>query len=115
LYNPGNNTRDMRPFCRLLVQEAGFQGVRPHRQNFWFGENPGKICGNLGKMYENLIKIAVCVLILLKWHPKCVQTFFWRTYLFLVLFGQVRGNLGKIGAWSALFSKNGFFWRLFCL
>jgi len=32
--------------------------------------------------------------------------FLWRLCLFSVLFGQVRGNLGKNGAWSALISKN---------
>ena len=38
-------------------------GVQPHHQNFLFGENPGKICGNFGKMPEYLRKIAVYALI----------------------------------------------------
>jgi len=43
--------------CQLVVsvvQEAGVQGVQAHPQKFWFGENPGKIHGNLGKISENL-------------------------------------------------------------
>jgi len=46
------------------------QGVQPLPQNFWFGENPGKICGNLGKICENVRKIAVCALNSQKWYPK---------------------------------------------
>ena len=41
--------------CQLVVsvvQEAGVQGVQAHPQKFWFGENPGKIHGNLGKTSE---------------------------------------------------------------
>jgi len=66
-----------------LVQEAGVQGVQAHPQNFWFGENPGKItwnpgkiCGNLGKMPEYLRKIAVYALILQKSADLC---FYWRS------------------------------------
>jgi len=30
------------------------QGMQPHPQKFWFGENPGKISENLLKRLENL-------------------------------------------------------------
>jgi len=47
-------------------------------------------------MCENVQKIAVCTLILQKWHPNDLQTFiFLRSYFYLAGFGQVRGNLGK--------------------
>ena len=52
---------------------SGGAGVQLHKQDFWFGKNPGKftwnpgkICGNLGKICENVRKIAVCALILQK-------------------------------------------------
>jgi len=110
---------------------GGVQGVLPHSQNFRFGENPVKIlqnprktCGNLGKMYENHRKIAVCALILQKWHPKwkCRRFFFGDCVCFCSFFGHVR-NLGKNAVWSALISKNApsmkwnvdVFWRSFCL
>jgi len=54
-------------------------------QNFWFDENPGKICENLGKMCENLRKIVLCALILQKWRPKskCRRFHvFWRSCFF---------------------------------
>jgi len=78
------------------------QGVKLHSHNVLFGENPGKICGHLGKLYGNLRKIAVCALI----YKNGTQNesadvffcFFWSSSLTLVLFGQVRGNLGKNGA-----------------
>jgi len=35
---------------RSLAPEAGVQGVQAHPQKFLFGENPGKIRGNLGRM-----------------------------------------------------------------
>jgi len=59
------------PFTLRLTAVGGVQGVQAHPQNFWFGENPGKICGNLGKMCEYLHKLAVYALIFQK-----MQTFF---------------------------------------
>ena len=63
-------------------------------------------------MYENVRKIAVCALILQKWHPKSKCRPFLRSSLHLVFFGQVRGNLRKFGgtlskngAWSVLLSQ----------
>ena len=91
--------------------------VQPHPSNFWFGENPdkitenpGKICGNFGKICENVSQIAVCALILQKWHPKSkcrrfFSFFFWNSCFYLVLFGQVRVNMGENGAWSVLSFK----------
>jgi len=46
-----------------LVLKAELQGVQTHPQNFWFGENPGRICGNLGKICEKVRKIVVCALL----------------------------------------------------
>jgi len=40
-----------------VVQEAVVQEVQAHPQKFWFGENPGKIRGNLGKICESLREI----------------------------------------------------------
>jgi len=60
-------------------------------------------------MCEYLRKIAVCALISQKWHQNQsagILFCFWRSCFYLVLFGQVRGNLGKNGAWSALIWKN---------
>jgi len=77
-------------FIKMLVYEVGLQA---HLQKFWFGENPGKICGNLDKMCEKLRKIALCALILQKWHLKCRRflevMFFsstWRKILAKMLF-----------------------------
>ena len=42
-----------------LLQEAEVQGVQPHSQKFWFGENPGKISNNILKLPENLSKNGV--------------------------------------------------------
>jgi len=86
-------------------------------------------------MFEYLRKIAVCALIFLFYkngtpnQSADVFRFFWRSCFYLVLFGQIRGilgkfggNLGKYGAWSALIWKNApdmkrnavvFFWRSF--
>jgi len=89
--------------------------VKAHPQKFWFDENPGnipqnpgKICINLSKMYENLRKIALCVVILQKWRrkSKCRRSFFLEVMFLQFFFGQVRGNLGKNGAWNALIWKN---------
>ena len=33
------------------------QGVQVHPQQFWFGENPGKILQNLVEISENLHKL----------------------------------------------------------
>jgi len=41
-------------------------GMQAHPHNFSFSENPGKICGNLGKMCEYLRELVVCALILQK-------------------------------------------------
>jgi len=70
-------------------------------------------------MFEYLRKIAVCALIFLFYkngtpnQSADVFRFFWRSCFYLVLFGQIRGilgkfggNLGKYGAWSALIWKN---------
>jgi len=75
--------------------------VQPNPQNFWFGENPGKICGNFGKMCETVRKIAVCPWILQKWHPKS------RCRCFLSFTGQVfvlffSGKLVEIWASSTM-------------
>jgi len=76
-------------------------------------------------MCENLHKIALCALILQKWHPKS-KCFFGGHYFF-VFFGQVRGNLAQ--AWGKFGQKlclkcfdlkkcgqnemQSFFWRSF--
>jgi len=55
-------------------------------------------CVNLGKMYENLRKIALCALILQKWRSKSKyrRFFFWEV-MFLQFFS---GKLGEI--WASL-------------
>jgi len=68
------------------------RGCKRTTQNLWFGENPGKICGNLGKMSPNR---CMCF-DFTKMAPKIkVQTVFWRSCFYLFFFGQVRENLGK--------------------
>ena len=108
--------------------DAGVEGAHP--QIFWFDENSGKICVNLGKMCENrfmcfdftkkrfmcfdFTKIALCTLILQKWRRnQSADVFFLEVMFFQFFFGQVKGNLGKFagnlgknGAWSALIWKN---------
>jgi len=70
--------------------------------------------GNLSKICVNLCKIAVCALILQKWHPNWKWRCFFhgKSCFNLVVFGQVRRSLGKLGwnlgkkgAWSALIWK----------
>ena len=70
---------------------------------------------DLGKMCENLRKIASCALILQKWRPKskCRRFYFLEVMFFQFFFWKVRGNLGKFegnlginGAWSGLIWKN---------
>jgi len=79
--------------------------VQLHPQKFWFGDYPDKIWGNLCKICVNLSKIAVRALILRKWHPKIFLLFiFWKSCINLVIFGQLKGNLGKF--WWNL-DKNG--------
>ena len=46
-----------------LVLKAELQGVQANPQNFWFGENPDRTCGNLGKICEKVRKILVCALL----------------------------------------------------
>ena len=59
------------------------QGVQLHPQNFWFGENPGKMC-------ENVRKIALCALIFTKMAPKTkAQTYFSGSYFCQVHFGKL--------------------------
>ena len=41
----------------LATSVGGVQGVQAHPQNFLFGENSGKIRGNLGKISEDLHRI----------------------------------------------------------
>jgi len=91
----------------------GSQTFFAYPQNFWSDENPRKICGNLGKICENVRKIAIRALILQKkWYPKngiqneSADVFFRGQSCFLFLFGQVRGNLGKNGVWSVLWFEN---------
>jgi len=64
----------------------------------------------VGKICVNLCKIAVCALMLQKWHPKWKwrRVFFvWKSCFDLVVFGQVRRNLGKLGwNWGA------FTWKI---
>jgi len=57
--------------------------VKPHTQNFCFGENPGKMC-------ESLRKIAACALISQKLHPKSKRRPFLRLMFFFSSFRQVR-------------------------
>ena len=68
-------------------------------QNFLFGENPGKICGNFGKICKTVRKIAVCALILQIWHPKsrCRCFFSFIGHVFVLFFS---GKLGEIWASS---------------
>ena len=95
--------------CHCTGVWGGIQGGQAHPQNFWFGENPGKICGNLGKMCEHLRKIALCALILQKWHPKskCTLFLFWRS----CFFSPFRASQGKFGqVWGKFRQK----WCLKC-
>ena len=78
------------------------RGCKRTTQNLWFGENPGKICGNLGKLCENVRRIAVCALKFQKWHPesKC-RRLLWRSSLYLVILGklgEIWASLGEIWA-----------------
>ena len=76
-------------------------GVQPHPQNFWFGENAGKICGNFGKIWETVCKITVCALILQKRHPKsrCRCFFSLIDHVFVLFFS---GKWGEIWASSTM-------------
>jgi len=84
--------------------------VQTHPQKFWFGENPGKMWGNLGKVCVNLgKKWCMCVDFTKMATKMKVKTFFWKSCGNLVVFGQVRRNVGKLGwnlgkngAWSVL-------------
>jgi len=87
---------------KLLIWWKSGQKHSQSGQNLWkFGKNSQNRC-----MCFDFTKMA----------PKIkVQTliFLWRSCFYLVLFGQVRGNLGKFGgnlgkyvAWSALIWKN---------
>ena len=75
------------------------------------GQNPLKSGQNLCKFGQNMWKPSqncLCALILQKWHPKskCRRfLFFWEVMFLQFFFGQVRENLGKNGAWSALIWK----------
>ena len=73
-----------------------------HPQYFWFGENPGKICWNLGKMLEYLRKIAVYALI----SQKSTDLFLLEVLFLFSSFRASWGNLGKNGAWRGLIWKN---------
>ena len=74
------------------------QGVQPHPQSFDLVKIRKK-SGNLGKMCENVRKIAACASILQKWHRnESGDVFFWRSYFYLAVFGKVRRNLGKNNA-----------------
>ena len=85
--------------------DAGVEGAHP--QIFWFDENSGKICVNLGKMCENrfmcfdftkkrfmcfdFTKIALCTLILQKWRRnQSADVFFWRSCFFSSFLGKLR-------------------------
>jgi len=52
----------MQPMASVSGVGGGVKGVQAHPQKFWFGENPGKICGNLDKICESLCKNAWCAL-----------------------------------------------------
>ena len=89
--------------------------MQAHPQNVWFGENPGKICGEIRAKCVNTFAKSLYVLWFYKNSTpnKSANVFLWRSCFYLVLFGQVRGNLGKFGenlgkngAWSALIWKN---------
>jgi len=59
------------------------------------------------KICVNLRTITVRALILQKWHPKnyfLFGIFFWKSCINLVIFGQLKENLGKF--WGNL-GKNG--------
>jgi len=82
-------------YSLTLVQEAG-ASTPPKR--FDLVKIRAKSVGNLGKMCEYLRNIDVRALILQKYHSKYkYKRFFWRSCFCLVLFGQVRENLGKFG------------------
>jgi len=61
----------------------------------------GKICGNFGKICETVCKIAVCALILQKWHPKsrCRCFFSFIGHVFVLFFS---GKLWEIWASSTM-------------
>ena len=85
--------------------------MQPHSKSFDLVKIRGK-SEEISAKYVycvNLRKIAVHALILQKWHPK-ILFFFFGNHLFIleimhsVIFGQVKGNLGKF--WCNL-GKNG--------
>jgi len=41
-----------------MVKVVGLQGVQAHPKMFWFGENPGKMPENAGKISVNPDKIC---------------------------------------------------------
>ena len=90
------------------VGGGGVQGVQTHPQSFWYGKNPGKIWGNLCKICVNLRQIAVCALILQKWHPKINFFCFWNH----VLIRYFRASEGKF---KQVLVKFGQKWCLNCL
>jgi len=90
--------------------------VQPHPQTFWFGENPGKIWGNLAKSCKSSQNRCMCVYFT-KMAPKMtMKAFFWRhvwSLLFLGKLGEIWASLGNLGTkmvvevpcakWSAVF------------
>jgi len=69
------------------------------------GVGGGGASANLGKMCENLRKIALCALILQKWHPKSKCRRFFHFFGSHVFFGQVGRDLGKNDADVLWFEK----------
>jgi len=67
------------------------KGVQPHPQKFWFGENLRKFLQNMCKPSQNCCTCFDFT----KMAPKKI-IFFWKSYINLVIFGQLKWNLGKV-------------------
>jgi len=90
----GGCKRDPKTFDLVKIREKSLKiraKSRKFGQNVWIPSQNRCMCFDFTNMAPKSNK---------------VQTFFWRSCFYLVLYGQVSRNLGKNGVWSASIWKN---------